>query len=137
MLAGGSGKRMGGCNKANLEYDKRTFAERIAHELTETGMPCYLSEAVYEQQIPDRWVLVKDMVSEPDGSYVGPIGGIYSCLRRAAADGLDGLFFVPCDAPFFRSALIRKMMEIPDAGNADAVIWATGDGRLQTTFGWY
>ena len=137
MLAGGSGKRMGGCNKANLEYDKRTFAERIAHELTETGMPCYLSAAVYEQQIPDRWVLVKDIVSEPDGSYVGPIGGIYSCLRRAAADGLDGLFFVPCDAPFFRSELIRKMMEIPDAGNADAVIWATGDGRLQTTFGWY
>ena len=38
MLAGGSGKRMGGCNKANLEYDKRTFAERIAHELTETRL---------------------------------------------------------------------------------------------------
>ena len=137
ILAGGAGSRMGHVNKASLEYGGKTFMECIMAEISSMGMPCYLSAAVYEQQIPDRWVLVKDIVTDPDGSYVGPIGGVFSCLSRAGADGLDGLFFVPCDAPFFKSELIRKMMEIPDTGNADAVIWATGDGRLQTTFGWY
>lgn len=147
MLAGGSGKRMGGRNKAELEYDGKTFAERIASEFSATGMPCYLSSAAYEQQLPDGWKLVIDEVTGQDGRYVGPIGGIFSCLRQARRDGLDGLFFAPCDAPFFNKAVVEKMLEFLTTEDketvndeqipVDALVWKTGDGRVQTTFGWY
>jgi molybdopterin-guanine dinucleotide biosynthesis protein len=67
LLAGGSGSRMGGRNKAELEYDRQTFAERIESQLAGTGMPCYLSAAAYEQKLPDGWKMVRDCVSGEDG----------------------------------------------------------------------
>lgn len=139
MLAGGSGKRMGICNKAQLEYEGRTFADLIGSELTGTGMPCYISTAAYEQTVPEGWTLVKDEVTGTDGRFAGPMGGIYSCLRQAMRDGLEGVFFVPCDAPMFSKSVIERMAEIlenePD--KPEALIWCTGDGKIQTTFGWY
>lgn len=136
MLAGGSGSRMGGRNKAELEYDRQTFRERIASELSGTGMPCYLSVATYDQEVPDGWTPVKDCVADPEGRYIGPMGGIYSCLKQACEDGLDGLFFVPCDAPLYAAEVTLKLRGYVDP-ETDAVIWKTADGRLQTTFGWY
>lgn len=136
LLAGGSGSRMGGRNKAELEYGRQTFRERIASELTGMGMPCYLSVAAYNQEIPDGWTPVKDSVTDLEGKYIGPMGGIYSCLKQACEDGLDGLFFVPCDAPFYSANVTLKLRGYIDPGT-DAVLWKTADGRLQTTFGWY
>lgn len=136
LLAGGSGSRMGGKNKAELEYGRQTFRERIASELAGTGMPCYLSVAVYDQEVPFGWTPVKDCVTDPEGKYIGPMGGIYSCLKKASEDGLDGLFFVPCDAPLYTSEVTLKLCGYIDH-EIDGVLWKTADGRLQTTFGWY
>ena len=136
MLAGGAGSRMGHVNKASLEYGGKTFAECIMAEMSSLGMPCYLSLANYLQNAPEGWVPVRDHVTGRDGGYIGPVGGIYSCLRQAAADGLDGLFFAPCDAPLFTSEIPRKLCEHIDP-DTDAAIWRTSDGKLQTTFGWY
>jgi len=139
MLAGGSGKRMGGVNKAELEYERQTFAERISRELGSLGMKCYMSSAVYEQELPEGWELVKDSAVRSDGGYTGPAGGVCSCLRRAVQEGLEGLFFAPCDAPLYSTEITRGLQKIleeePEA--YDALGWRTGDGKLQTTFGWY
>ena len=59
LLAGGSGSRMGGRNKAELEYDRVKFAERIEAELSKLGIPCYISAAAYEQDVPEGWALVR------------------------------------------------------------------------------
>ncbi len=136
LLAGGSGSRMGGRNKAELEYGRQTFGDRIAAEMSGMGMPCYLSVAAYEQEVPDGWTPVKDCVTDTEGKYIGPMGGMYSCLKQACDDGLGGLFFVPCDAPLYTSEVTLKLRGYIDPG-ADAVLWKTADGRLQTTFGWY
>ena len=127
---------MGGMNNAKLEYDRRTFAERTEAELSAAGMPCYLSVAAYEQELPEGWTCVRDCVTDPEGGYIGPMGGMYSCLKQAREDGLQGLFFVPCDAPLYDSAVTLKLGGYtgPDT---DAVLWRTADGRLQTAFGWY
>ena len=136
ILAGGAGKRMGHINKAELEYGEKTFVECIMAEMKRMGMPCYLSTARYRQNVPDGWINVRDRVSGEDGVYIGPMGGIYSCLLQASADGLDGVFFVPCDAPRFTSEITCKLSDYirPDT---DAVLWRSADGKLQTTFGWY
>lgn len=136
LLAGGAGSRMGYVNKANLIYRESTFADGIQKELEKTGMPCYLSAANYEQAVPARWKAVKDCVTAGDGRYTGPAGGIYSCLLKAGKDGLDGLFFVPCDAPLFTADVIEKMIPYIKE-DYDALCWRTRDGRIQTTFGWY
>lgn len=127
---------MGEVNKAELEYDGRTFAQRVISEMEMTGMPCYMSLANYEQKLPEGWTAVKDDVNDSDDGFIGPMGGIYSCLKLAEADGLDGLFFAPCDAPFFSRVVIEKLAGFigDDTGSA---CWRTSDGRIQTTFGWY
>ncbi|MBQ6388159.1 MAG: NTP transferase domain-containing protein [Mogibacterium sp.] len=135
LLAGGAGSRMGNINKAELKYQGMTFAEKAASELTATGMPCYLSVANYEQTVPEGWKLVRDRVRGDDGSYIGPMGGIFSCLTEAAKDGLDGLFFTPCDAPEFTGKTIAALETYIE--DHDAVLWRTGDGNIQTAFGYY
>ncbi len=136
ILAGGAGSRMGHVNKASLEYGGKTFMECIMAEMSIMGLPCYLSVANYWQNTPEGWKLVRDHVTGRDGGYIGPMGGIYSCLRQAAADGLDGLFYAPCDAPRFTSEIVRKLSGYIEP-DTDAVLWRTSDGKLQTTFGWY
>ena len=136
LLAGGAGSRMGYVNKASLLYRGTTFADSIQKELEKTGMPCYLSAANYEQEVPAGWKKVKDCVTAGDGRYTGPSGGIYSCLLKAREDGLDGLFFVPCDAPLFTADVIRKMIPRIEE-NCDAFCWRTSDGKVQMAFGWY
>lgn len=136
LLAGGRGSRMGWVNKAELKYEGQTFADRIAAEMESTGMPCYISSATYEQKTPYGWALVKDEITDSKGNYIGPMGGVFSCLRRAEGDGLDGLFFAPCDAPLFRREIIDKLLMLIN-NDIDCVCWRTLDGRLQTTFGWY
>ncbi len=136
ILAGGAGKRMGCVNKADLEYSGKSFAESIMAEMSKTGMPCYLSTACYEQNAPADWKTVADTVTDPRGGYIGPMGGIYSCLLQARADGLDGLFFAPCDVPLYNAEAIEKLAD-HISPETDAVIWKTGDGRLQMTFAYY
>lgn len=135
LLAGGPGNRMGQVNKANIEYKGKPFIQIISDEIDKSGMPCYLSQAAYKQSIPYGWSVVDDVQIGNHASSVGPIGGIYSCLNRAKLDGLDGLYFVPCDAPFFNIQVILKLDEI--AGDADAACWQSDDGRYQTTYGRY
>ena len=64
------------------------------------------------------------------------MGGIYACLKKAEEDGLDGLLFCPCDAPFYSGRIMEKMLTQIDHAS-DAVVFRTTDGRLQTTFGYY
>lgn len=136
LLAGGRGRRMGGMNKAELKKDRQTFAETIEAELNSTGMRCYLSTAAYDQKIPENWTKVADSITGEEGTFLGPAAGICSCLMQAEADGLDGLFFAPCDAPFFRASVIEALMQYIGE-DTDVICFRTADGHIQTVFGWY
>ena len=136
LLAGGDGKRMGYRNKAELKLGGDTFKERIATELRRTGYPCYISVMLPAQEIPKGFIEIQDSVSDPSGRGVGPIGGIYSCLKRAETDGLRGLFFVPCDAPYFKAEIIFELQR-HIRNDDDALCWQTPDGKEQIAFGFY
>ena len=136
VLAGGAGTRMGSINKAEISCNGRTFLEHICTEMKKTGDRRYISVAKYEQITPTGWKAVRDIAFDKNGGFAGPIGGIYSCLKQASEDGLDGVFFAPCDAPFYMSEVSEKLGQYIDEG-FDALIWRTEDGRTQMTFGWY
>lgn len=160
LLAGGRGTRLGTVNKAQLcvcpagnDAEKETaggavgkactdssagtetFLQRTTRLLTDTGMPCYLSVAAYEQPVPEGWTAVEDAARTAEGGLAGPMAGIFSCLVKAKEDGLGGLFFVPCDAPAFELDVIEEML--PHTDGADLVVWQTADGRRQMTFAYY
>ncbi len=152
LLAGGEGKRLGGVNKSLLPAGNETadtLLARTSRILSGTGLPCYLSVAAYELPVPDGWTAVndrkyvkgclpdktRDNAQTADGSFAGPMGGIFACLSKAREDGLAGLFFVPCDAPGFETDVIEKML--PYVQDEEIVVWRTPDGRDQMTFAYY
>ena len=136
LLAGGEGKRFGFQNKADLTIDNETFLSRISRRMRETGLPCYLSTAAYQQEVPEGFREVRDTAADRSGNHAGPMGGICSCLTQAEKDGLDGLFFIPCDAPDFCPEMILRLQESIRSED-DAVLWQTPDGKLQPVFGYY
>jgi len=136
LLAGGVGKRMGYRNKAELKLGDDTFMDKIVAELRRTSYPCYISVMSLEQEIPKGFIKIQDSVRDLSGRGVGPIGGIYSCLKRAETDGLRGLFFVPCDAPCFKAEIIFALQR-HIRNEDDALFWQTPDGKDQIVFGFY
>ena len=73
LLKGGKSSRMGGSDKAKLLYRGKSFEERIKGELEQLGLPVFVSEA---KKSPDPRA-IPDLIPE-----AGPLGGIYSCLKR-------------------------------------------------------
>lgn len=73
VLAGGAGKRMGGANKAVLEYNGGTFLNHICSEMEKTHSICYLSAANHEQTTPCGWIEVNDIVTDAEGKYIAPM----------------------------------------------------------------
>lgn len=135
ILSGGSGRRMGYVNKADLDYHGRSFAGQIMEELSGLGLPFFLSTGIYGNptEIPDNCTAILDRPVDGQQGHIGPMGGIRSCFLETNA---DGLLFVPCDMPLIRAEMGRRLMErwTPEY---DAVIWKTRDGRIQPLCGFY
>ena len=62
ILSGGSGRRMGYVNKADLDYHGRSFAGQIMEELSGLGLPFFLSTGIYGNptEIPDNCTAILD-----------------------------------------------------------------------------
>lgn len=135
ILSGGQGRRMGGVDKSGLRYKGMPFGHVIKEQLLQLDLPCYLSRACYpgSQDAEHGLRVIRDEVKGAQGEWIGPMGGIWSCLHRT---GLDGLFFVSCDMPLFRAQMARMLLERWEPG-FDAVLWRTRDGRIQPMCGFY
>lgn len=134
IFAGGTGRRLGNVNKARLNYNDTTFGTKILSEAEKLGIPCFISAAAYPWEQSTRWELVQDEIKDEKNQFIGPTGGLFTCLKRAKGKNLSGLYTIPCDMPFFRKEQIERMA---DAGNNDAVIWQTRDGRIHPVCGFY
>ena len=127
---------MGHQNKAELMYHGKTFLEHLADILSPSGMSMFLSAAYYKLEPPAGFRLVEDCVRDEHGEYIGPLGGILSCLIEAEKQGLDGVFFLPADAPLYDLKLTRRLT---GAMQTDTFIVMPTDhiGRMHPVFGWY
>jgi molybdenum cofactor guanylyltransferase len=67
---------------------------------------------------------------------LGPLAGIHAGLLWAAERGANGAFCAPCDAPFLRPELVRRILA--RCGGWSAVV-PRSNGRLgyEPLFGWY
>ena len=101
ILAGGLSTRMGR-DKARLRLGGRTLLAWVRSAARETGWPVR--------------VVRRDLVPR-----CGPIGGVWTALRRSRA---ERLVFLSCDMPFVTAQLIRAVAQRKGRG----VFVETGEG---------
>ena len=116
VLAGGQGARMGGADKALLTLAGRPL---IDHVITRIA-PQVAKVIISANGNPARFH-ASGLQVLADEEPMGPLSGILSGLREAAAAGADALLSVPVDAPFPPADLAAKLQSVwPQPGFARA-----------------
>ncbi len=102
ILAGGKSRRMNGENKSFLTYQQQTFIESILSQLStfDETLISVQSRREYEEL---SYPLVEDDIQD-----IGPLGGLYSCLKHCRN---EYLFVCATDMPLLKKELIEYMLE--------------------------
>ncbi|MGL5689260.1 MAG: molybdenum cofactor guanylyltransferase [Bacteroidales bacterium] len=115
ILAGGRSSRFGS-NKAFASFDRKLFIERSI----ETLLPLCSSVSIsgnYDEYSSFNYPLIKDQIDQ-----IGPIGGIYSCLKSSTT---HINLFLTCDMPLLTSKIVSEL--IPNLSDADVRIYGNSD----------
>ena len=137
ILCGGRSRRMKQ-DKAELLYHGKSFLEIICDQVRRMGISQYISLAENEKQIPADFIALKDEVRDEDGSFIGPLGGIYTGLNQCVRDGLDGMYTIPVDLPLFEKELFDLITKAAETDpQADLYILVSSDGRMHPAAGYY
>lgn len=130
ILAGGRGRRMGGCNKGNLIYNESTFLQKIVSSLSDYSD---ISVSLNRDQTLDL-----DGISVVYDTYddIGPLSGIYEGLKLAKEEKYLDIFLAPCDCPNLTKDLISYINEF-NAQEYDAIIVKDKDGGIHPLLGIY
>lgn len=101
VLAGGRNTRMNGRNKAFLFYENKTFIQNIIDVLSEFKN-VYISVDNKEKYSNLNYKLIEDEYKE-----IGPIGGIYSSLKKIQE---DYVFVTACDMPKLSKGFVEFLV---------------------------
>lgn len=101
VLTGGKSSRMG-TDKGMLLFDRKPLVLHALETLDEVAEQTMISanDSAYDQF---SHPVVKDVYRD-----IGPMGGIYSCLRQSIT---EFNIFLSCDTPFVPSALFALLLQ--------------------------
>ncbi|HUT23674.1 MAG TPA: NTP transferase domain-containing protein [Sumerlaeia bacterium] len=133
ILAGGESSRMG-TDKALLRVRSRdrssgeetgdlTIVERLRDALSPL-----CGEILLSSNSPERHGFLGLPIVPDEERGQGPLMGLYSALR-ASSSAVN--FVVGCDVPELDAAFARRLFEIAESTNCDAVVPVTTQGRLE------
>lgn len=117
IIMGGRGTRMGGQKKAFLEYKGEKFYKRIAKALANTSN-IYLSvedESFYNNI---EFELIEDLYKN-----IGPLGGIYSALKKCSE---DAILVLPSDTPLINELVVNKLINTFKECDKNVVLFDNG-----------
>ncbi|QGY43282.1 NTP transferase domain-containing protein [Maribellus comscasis] len=117
ILAGGKSSRMGK-DKALLELKEQTLLQRAIHFCQSFCDEILISSNSLEHEV-EGIQIVSDEISD-----CGPIGGIYSCLKKSKN---DWNFVISVDAPFVEMDFVSFLVAQKDS--FDAVVPVHKNGR--------
>nr|WP_282103397.1 molybdenum cofactor guanylyltransferase MobA [Halomonas getboli] len=122
VLAGGQGRRMGGCDKGLAPFGGRPLVSHAVAPLVGRVAAVLISA----NRHPEAYAEWADrVVADVEPGYRGPLMGLYSGLRAATT---EWAVVVPCDSPALPDDLIARL----SAGLGEADIAVAHDGeRLQ------
>lgn len=126
VLAGGKGQRMGGCQKALLQFQGHTFLEHL--EMAFSGFDELLLSA--NDPALAAGTRFQTVMDEKQGQ--GPLEGLRSALSVCKS---DGLVVTTCDVPLFSSALVRLLIKASQGHSVIACM--DRKGRLHPLCGVY
>ncbi|WP_018938797.1 MULTISPECIES: molybdenum cofactor guanylyltransferase MobA [unclassified Thioalkalivibrio] len=127
ILAGGQGRRMGGCNKGWVEYHGRPLIEHAIERL----QPQAAQLAISSNTDIDRYrALGFPCLCDRHPDYRGPLAGIAATF--AAFPG-QSLLCAPVDAPHCPRDLGERLQQAVDREHAPAAVAHDGE-RLQPLF---
>jgi molybdenum cofactor guanylyltransferase len=129
ILAGGSGRRMGGTDKALLMLG----GERLVDHAIARLEPQVEALMISANGAPERFAHTGLPVLADDTSR-GPLSGILASLGWAASAGATHVVSVAVDTPFFPCDLVPRLCLAAEA-HADGFAIASVGGRDHPTFG--
>ena len=115
ILAGGKSSRMGE-DKAFVEY-KGSMLIEYSLQLTKYFCDFIIISANSNNYKGFGYPVVAD-----EFEACGPVGGIYSALKKAES---DWNLLISCDTPFVSKALVERLIQ--NIGNYDCIVPAYGD----------
>lgn len=129
ILAGGSGRRMGGADKALLRLSGTTLVARALDRL----WPQVEAVAISANGDPARFSglgvpVLADAVPQ------GPLSGVLAGLDWAASQGATDLVTVAVDTPFFPPDLVPRLLLAAETAGTPVALAESGD-RVHPTFG--
>lgn len=108
IVAGGAGRRMGGCWKGGLVLGGRSFVSRVADGLEDFQEKCLSVKD--KAQLPEeerRELLTRGFkILEDRPGDEGPLAGLWQGLTRT---GGEGILAVAADTPLFDRDLARQL----------------------------
>jgi molybdopterin-guanine dinucleotide biosynthesis protein A len=127
ILAGGTGRRMGGVDKGLLAFNGAPMAMRVLERLR-PQVGSVLINANRELEEWKRFGL--PVVADEIGGFSGPLAGVHAGLL---ACGTPWLLTAPCDSPFLPLDLATRLTAAIVASGCDLAV-ARSAGRLQPVF---
>jgi molybdopterin-guanine dinucleotide biosynthesis protein A len=104
ILAGGSGTRLGGCDKAQLEWRGRPFIDHIIERLAPQ-----VSTIAVNSNDPDNFRSYPlPVITDTWPERRGPLAGILAGLRHSTT---PLVLFTPCDSPNIPPQLALRLLE--------------------------
>jgi molybdopterin-guanine dinucleotide biosynthesis protein A len=119
ILAGGQNKRFGGQNKAFIRIGEKRIVDRLMDLFSRL-----FDQVVLVTNDPAAYMDVDALIVSDHYQKRNSLNGLHAGLFAAAH---ETAFFVACDTPFAREALIRCVLEHIEP-KADIVIPSTPDG---------
>ena len=135
VLAGGRASRMGGADKGLIPFAGETLAARAVRRISRSVDRVLVSanrnlDAYAKLRVP----VVPDVL---DG-FLGPLAGVHAAMVSLGADeGMQAVFTLPCDCPFFPEDCADRLREALEAHPEASCAVACADGLRQPTFALY
>ncbi len=120
ILAGGKSSRMG-TDKALVNIGNKPMIEHIFNLLNRI-----FPQIIISTNNPDRYVFLGSRTIGDEKSGLGPVGGIYTCLK---AMNTPKAFVTACDLPYITEELIRYV--IWHAGLGEFVVPSLNGNQLE------
>jgi molybdopterin-guanine dinucleotide biosynthesis protein A len=120
VLAGGTGERLGGADKAALEYAGRPLLDRVLDALADAA------EVVVAGPARPTSAPASFVREEPPGG--GPVAGLLAGRRALGADP-ERLVVVAVDMPLLSRETVTRLLLA--SADRDGAVLVGGDGRRQ------
>jgi molybdenum cofactor guanylyltransferase len=129
ILAGGTGRRMGGADKAALRLAGQSLIRRAADRIE----PQVERLAISANGDPARFAELRLPVL-PDATALGPLAGILAAIEWASPQGATAIVSAAVDTPFFPADLVPRLLLAAETG-ATPIALAQSAEQVHPTFG--